>query len=86
MDDLYNPEITDLEANEYHGNPRPVVYLDEAKALCDKQSIGARKEELEEIWQAFENSGIDASNRTFNFERRIKHRLSELETALKEDK
>jgi hypothetical protein len=49
MDELYNPEITDLEADEYHGNPRPVVYLDEAKALCDKQSRGARIDEILQI-------------------------------------
>jgi len=35
LDMLYNPEITDLEKNEYQGIHRPVIYLDEAKAHID---------------------------------------------------
>lgn len=37
MDDLYQPGITDLELDEYQGNERPVVYLDEAKRYCEEK-------------------------------------------------
>lgn len=29
VEGLYRPEITDLESNEYHGEDRPVIYLDQ---------------------------------------------------------
>lgn len=46
IDKLYNPEITDLEKNEYQGIERPVIYLDEAKALLAQEVNKARIDEL----------------------------------------
>jgi hypothetical protein len=33
MEELYNPEITDLEVDGYKGEDRPVVYLDSVKSI-----------------------------------------------------
>lgn len=44
LDDLYQPNINDLELDERHGKDRPVVYLDQAKAAIqshiDEHYIG----------------------------------------------
>jgi hypothetical protein len=36
LDRLYNPSICDLELDEYQGNERLVVYLDDVKALVTR--------------------------------------------------
>ena len=37
LSDAYQPEITDLEANEYRGEDRPVIYLDKAIAIIKEE-------------------------------------------------
>lgn len=53
LDSLYKPFITDLEADEYHGNNRTVIYLDDnlkakLKQWRDRQVKEARKKQLKD--------------------------------------
>ena len=49
LDELYNPSVSDLELDDYQGKDRPVVYLDQAKAILEQEVLRGRVEELTEL-------------------------------------
>lgn len=53
LDELYNPEITDLERNEYQGLERPVIYLDEAKQAITEYVLGIIGEDVDKTKPPF---------------------------------
>lgn len=37
IESAYNPEITDLQLDEHHGNPQPVIYVGELRSKLLKE-------------------------------------------------
>lgn len=63
LDELYNPSISDLKLDEHHGDDKPVIYIDEAKAALRTYIAGevAKAIQIHDIEQRIEWLDVQCS-------------------------